>query len=185
MLPDLSGALAEWAQPIIVKTVTKATVDFEPIDQVAVRTVQAVVQPAQKRKLNPDIIDWSLKYLQVHSVSQIAVGEFIEYKGEDYKIVDDGDYDDYGFYEVIAEQTKRTPLVETFTLAYSAGGGGSITGTAFQVVQSGTDGTAVTATPATGYTFDAWSDGVLTASRTDLNVATDVAVTATFAAVAP
>jgi hypothetical protein len=179
----MADTLDEWSQPVIVKTVTQATIDFEPVDQVAVRTIQAVVQPAQKEKLNADQIDWSLRYLLVHTTDPLAIGEFVEYNGDDYKIIEPGDWQDYGYTEAIAEETKRTPLVETFTLTYIAGANGSITGAGFQVVQTGTDGSAVTATPDTGYQFAAWSDGVLTASRTDINVTAALAVTATFEAI--
>jgi hypothetical protein len=48
-------------------------------------------------------------------------------------------------------------------------------------VNYGSDGTTVTATPAAGYHFVRWSDGVLTAARADLNVTVGHAVTATFA----
>ena len=47
---------------------------------------------------------------------------------------------------------------------------GSISGTTPQTVDYGNDGTLVTAVPATGYHFVSWSDGVLTAGRTDLTV---------------
>lgn len=183
MLPDMSDTLDEWKQPVVVKTVTQETIDFEPVDQVAVRTIQAVVQLAQKEKLNADQIDWSLRYLLVHTTGPLTVGEFVEYKGADYKIIEPGDWQDYGYTEAIAEETKRDLLVETFTLTYTAGANGSITGTAFQVVQSGGNGSAVTAAPATGYQFVSWSDGVLTASRTDTSVAADLAVSATFEAI--
>ncbi len=68
-----------------------------------------------------------------------------------------------------------------YTLTYTAGTGGSITGTSPQMVQQGNDGTAVTAVPDAGYNFVSWSDGVLTASRTDLNVMGDITVSASFA----
>ena len=68
-----------------------------------------------------------------------------------------------------------------FTLTYAPGAGGSLTGEAPQTVDYGSDGTAVTALPDQHYSFVGWSDGVLTASRTDLNVTGDVTVTALFA----
>jgi len=113
MLPDMSEVLKEWARPYTLKTVTRQTVDFEPTDVVAGRTIDAVVQPAQMEKLNPDQIDWSKKYLQIHSTAPIAMGEFLEYNGEDYKIVDNGDYQRYGFTEAVGEQTKKTILAVT------------------------------------------------------------------------
>ena len=42
-------------------------------------------------------------------------------------------------------------------------------------------GTPVTAVPNTGYSFVSWSDGGLTATRTDANVTANLSVTATFA----
>jgi len=71
-----------------------------------------------------------------------------------------------------------TPL---FTLTYNAGTGGTITGDTSQEVFQGDDGTAVTAVANTGYHFTGWSDGVLTATRTDLNITANLTVTANFA----
>ena len=50
-----------------------------------------------------------------------------------------------------------------------------------QTVNYGADGTPVTAVPNTGYHFVDWSDGVLTAARTDLDVTANLSVTANFA----
>lgn len=108
MIPDMADTLAEWAKPYIVKTVTRETVDFEPVDVVRARTIQAVIQPAQRDKLNPDQIDWSKRYLQIHTVDTLDNGELIEFSGEDYKIIDGGDFQMYGYTDAVAEQTKET-----------------------------------------------------------------------------
>jgi hypothetical protein len=71
--------------------------------------------------------------------------------------------------------------LDTYTLTYIAGAGGTITGTATQTVAYGGSGTAVTATPDLNYHFVSWSDGVLTPSRTETNVTANVTVTANFA----
>lgn len=71
-----------------------------------------------------------------------------------------------------------------YTLTYNAGANGSISGVTPQVVPSGTDGSAVTAVPDSGYVFDVWSDAVATATRQDTNVSGNITVTASFA-VAP
>ena len=71
--------------------------------------------------------------------------------------------------------------ITTYTLTYTAGANGSITGISPQTVNHGSSGTAVTAAPDTGYHFVSWSDGVLTAARTDTNVTAGINVTATFA----
>ncbi len=66
-------------------------------------------------------------------------------------------------------------------LTYTAGTNGSLTGTTPQTVNHGSSGTAITAVPYTGYSFVNWSDGVLTAARTDTNVTAAKNVTASFA----
>lgn len=72
--------------------------------------------------------------------------------------------------------------LNTYTLSYSAGDNGSIQGDSPQTVEHGSDGTAVTAQPATGFGFVQWSDGSSTNPRTDTNVTADVNVTASFGA---
>ncbi|AZN39211.1 InlB B-repeat-containing protein [Paenibacillus albus] len=71
--------------------------------------------------------------------------------------------------------------INEFTLTYTAGTNGTLTGDTDQTVAYGSDGTIVTAVPATGYHFVGWSDGKDTASRTDTSVAADLSVTANFA----
>jgi hypothetical protein len=113
MLPDMADAFDEWLSDYTVLTVTRATANFARADAVVGRTVQAMVQPARKQRLNPAQVDWSKRYKLVHSPEQLVVGEYIEIDGEDYKIIDDGDYQAYGYTEAIAEQTKQTKLVVT------------------------------------------------------------------------
>jgi hypothetical protein len=70
--------------------------------------------------------------------------------------------------------------INTYTLTYTAGPNGSISGVSPQTVNYGASGTPVTAVPATGYSFVQWSDGLTTASRTDANVTANITVSATF-----
>jgi hypothetical protein len=71
--------------------------------------------------------------------------------------------------------------VSTFTLSYTAGPNGSITGDSPQTVNYGGSGTAVTAVADPGYHFVNWSDSSTDNPRTDTNVTNDVTVTANFA----
>ncbi|MFZ4648411.1 MAG: InlB B-repeat-containing protein [Patescibacteria group bacterium] len=71
--------------------------------------------------------------------------------------------------------------IDIHNLVYSAGINGSITGTTTQSVAHGANGTPVTAVPSTNYHFVKWSDDVMTAARTDLNVTGNISVTAQFA----
>ena len=74
-----------------------------------------------------------------------------------------------------------TVALNTYSLTYTAGANGTITGIANQTVAQGASGSAVTAIPNSGYHFVEWSDGVKTATRTDRNVTGNIAVTASFA----
>lgn len=72
--------------------------------------------------------------------------------------------------------------INQYTLKYSADNNGSITGDVEQTVDYGQSGSEVKAAPNNGYHFVKWSDGSTDNPRTDTNVATDIDVTAEFAA---
>ncbi len=71
--------------------------------------------------------------------------------------------------------------INIYTLEYTAGANGSLTGVTLQEVEHGGDGTPVEAIPDPGYSFTGWSDAVMVNPRTDTNVQDDISVTATFA----
>lgn len=67
-----------------------------------------------------------------------------------------------------------------YTLTYTAGSGGTLTGSATQVVLAGSDGSAVTAVPNSGYAFSSWSDSSTQNPRTDTSVERNITVSASF-----
>ncbi|MCQ4166627.1 kelch repeat-containing protein [Tahibacter harae] len=69
----------------------------------------------------------------------------------------------------------------TFTLTYTAGANGSISGLTPQIVANGANGSPVSAVAATGYHFAQWSDGSTANPRTDGPVTQDLSVSASFA----
>ncbi len=73
-------------------------------------------------------------------------------------------------------------VINSYTLTYAAGTNGALSGATNQVVNYGTNGSAVSAVADVGYAFTNWSDGSLTNPRTDVNVTNDVSVTANFVA---
>ena len=80
-----------------------------------------------------------------------------------------------------APQVTQIFALNTYTLTYTAGANGTLAGTTPQTVNSGANGSQVTAVANTGYHFVSWSDGGTTAARTDTNVTTNLSVTASFA----
>lgn len=106
MLPDMSDVLTEWSQSVTLRTITKSTVDFELVEDIVDQPLQAVIQVADKEKLNIAEVDWSLRYIQAHSKVELFVGQAIVYNGDEYKIITDANYSDYGFSDVFAEEMK-------------------------------------------------------------------------------
>lgn len=68
----------------------------------------------------------------------------------------------------------------TYTLTYAAGSNGSLTGPTSQTVDHGSNGSAVTAVPSSGYQFVNWSDGSITNPRTDTNITANLSASANF-----
>ncbi len=71
--------------------------------------------------------------------------------------------------------------INYYTLKYSAGQHGSLTGDTDQSVEYGGSGTQVIAVPDENYHFVKWSDGKVASYRTDTNVTENKTVTAEFA----
>lgn len=110
----MSDVLTEWSQPVKLKTVTETTLDFVPTRTVTAASIMAVVQPADAEKLQVDQIDYSLEYIQIHSVTPMAIGQYIEWDGRDFKLVPfRKGYGQYGYSECVGEETKLPLLVPT------------------------------------------------------------------------
>ena len=91
----------------------------------------------------------------------------------------------YTFYAVDRNHAIRITFVKnvgvSYTLTYTAGQNGTISGTSPQTVAKGGSGTPVTAIGNTGYDFNQWSDGSIQNPRTDTNVQGNITVAALFA----
>ncbi len=74
-----------------------------------------------------------------------------------------------------------TFAIDTYTATYNAGGNGTISGIAIQIINHGESATAVTATPSANYHFVGWNDGVPTATRLDAAITGSISKTASFA----
>lgn len=103
----------DFVQPVLLKTQAVTTVDFQPSEVVTAMPILASVQPADMKRLNKDAIDWTRRNLSVWSATPMEIGQFIEYNGEDYKVVMLMAWGDNGYYEAVAEQTKLPTLVPT------------------------------------------------------------------------
>lgn len=109
-LPQVAIALHGWEQKLVLKTVTKTRIDF--VDTIKVEGIDylAVVQPTKRTIQNKDTLDWSKEHITTHSEQPIRRGQFIEYKGQDYKVIDVINASEYGFYKAICEDTMQDVL---------------------------------------------------------------------------
>ncbi|KMQ50971.1 cell wall/surface repeat protein [Chitinispirillum alkaliphilum] len=85
---------------------------------------------------------------------------------------------------VTEDITLYAKWVELFSLHYSAGANGALTGDTIQTVRNGENGRPVYAEAVDGYVFSQWSDGVTENPRTDTNVKENISVAAQFKTVA-
>lgn len=110
---DVSDALNGLLQTVRIKTVTRTTTDFEPTNTVTGRDQQCVVQVAEKENVNPDTLDWSKEYIMVHSPQSIEIDELIEHDSKDFIVTQKGPWRGYGYFEVVAVETKEPVVQET------------------------------------------------------------------------
>lgn len=114
MLPQMSEVLTEWSQLIKLKTKIETTIDFVPTTTITALDIMAVVQPSDPEKLKVEQIDFSLEYIQIHSVSPMAIGQYVQWDGRDFKLVPfRKGYGQYGYTEAVGEETKLPLLVPT------------------------------------------------------------------------
>lgn len=108
MLPDMSNVLRGWEQVVKIKNVTRSTTDFVETDVVVEREQTCVVQVAQKSNLNSVTIDWALDYITIHSREAVLLGEYVEFQEADYKVISLGNWNQYGYREIVAEATGKS-----------------------------------------------------------------------------
>ncbi len=77
-------------------------------------------------------------------------------------------------------QRNTSGSARIYTLTYMVEAGGHVDGVVTQFVEVGASGSAVTAIPATGVTFYAWSDDLTVNPRTDTNITSNITVRAIF-----
>ena len=108
MILDMSDAFEGLTTLVNLDTYQLQSVNYvTSMTRIDRKPINAVIQPATHARLMALTVDFSLKYIQIHSpIEPIAIGQYIEFDGVNYKIIDLGDYQLYGFYEAIGEQTK-------------------------------------------------------------------------------
>lgn len=122
----------------------------------------------------------------VEDAFELDASEWLDSDGDNIGNNADTDDDNDGVLDVNdAFPLDSTRWIHTYTLTYTTSAGGQISGDSPQVINDGSDGSAITAVPDYGYYFVEWSDGSSENPRTDLNVTADLSVTAYFDSIYP
>lgn len=87
-------------------------------------------------------------------------------------------YKDFRYYKDKCQGLN--PEDDSYDVIYQSSGHGYISGESNQRVKEGADSTVVTAVPDAGFHFIGWSDGLTSASRSEINVLTSMTLTANF-----
>lgn len=109
MLPDVSHVLDSWLQDLTHRVISKSYPDadnFDPTFIFSDAAIKGVIQVAKPRDLQGITVDWSLRYIIVHTKSFINAGDVLIDRSVNYKVIETSNWSDAGYYRVIAEQIK-------------------------------------------------------------------------------
>lgn len=101
-VPDVSGALTDWFQPMVFTQVVKSVVNFQDVETDTDINFEGVIQPYTARQLlfKPEgQRAWT--WLMLHSDTQLAldVDEIVKYLGVATRVMSRKDYTIYGYLE--------------------------------------------------------------------------------------
>jgi len=108
---DMGDTLDEWSQPVKLKTLTQVMERFQPVRAVTVAEILAVVQPTSAETIAALNLDRAVRTYTIHSKTALATGQFFEYNGADFRIVQLLGYGDYGYYEAVGQDTREALLL--------------------------------------------------------------------------
>lgn len=117
-LPDVSGAMLDYFQPMVFGTVAKAVEGFQVVETKTSVSFQGVIQPFSDRQLmmKPEG-QRSWKWYTVHAEPQLelATDEIITYLGAQYRVMSLRDYRLYGYveYHLVQDYTGSGPTEAT------------------------------------------------------------------------
>jgi hypothetical protein len=103
---DMGDVLDGLTQPLTLIEVVQEVVDYKPVNVENITEIQAVVQVADPSKIKSDKVDFSKRYLQVHTKNTLKNIDMCIYQGFRYKAFLLKPYNNYGFDEAYFEETK-------------------------------------------------------------------------------
>ena len=107
MLPNLSGPVKSYMQPITFDLVSKSLVDCELQEIKTTISTRGVRQPVDPQKLQ--IMEegqraWKFECLHLLPTTKINIDDIVIFKGVQYRVVEKYDCSEYGYVEYMIAQ---------------------------------------------------------------------------------
>ena len=87
MLPNLSSVVKAFQQTVILRQVITKNINHVPVQSFIDTEIKAVVQVQNPEDLKVEIIDYKLKYILLHSETEMPIDYRIVYKSTSFKII--------------------------------------------------------------------------------------------------
>lgn len=122
-IPDVSGAMKDWYQPLVFNQVSKAVVDFQVVETLTPTAFHGVVQPLTEERLalKPEgQRHWMWLWVHAEPALKLEVDDIIEYQNVKYRVTAQRDYGIYGYvdYELVQDWTGPVPTLTYTILQY-------------------------------------------------------------------
>lgn len=99
-LPNMSGTLTDWFQPLVFSRVTKEIIDYRVVETLTEVQAMGVRQPlsAQELQVKPES-QRAWKWEQIHAWpdTPLQVDEIIAFNGIKYRVMEKWDWTEYGY----------------------------------------------------------------------------------------
>lgn len=115
-VPDVSGGMRDWFQPMVFERVVKTTEAFQVIETATEIHFQGIIQPLTERKLalKPEgQRAWTWLLLHADPVLTLQVDEVVLYLGVQTRVMSRKDNSIYGYveYQLVQDWTGSGPTV--------------------------------------------------------------------------
>lgn len=113
-VPDVSGAMKDWFQPMVFTQVVKTNVGFQAVETSIDTNFMGVIQPLSERKLalKPEgERSWTWLWLHADPVLSLNTDEVVTYLGVQTRVMARKDYELYGYveYELVQDWVGAGP----------------------------------------------------------------------------
>lgn len=101
-VPDVSGAMTDWFQPMIFTTIVKEVEGFQSVETPTEIPFQGVIQPFTERQLllKPEgQRAWTWHLLHADPSLKLEVDDVVDYLGVQTRVMSRKDYTLYGYVE--------------------------------------------------------------------------------------